>query len=76
VTAGDADAGTAGPGGAAMAEQVPAAGDLAAVERQLGRRPRAVCRVAHRCPCGLPDVVETAPRLPGGTPFPTLFYLT
>jgi uncharacterized protein len=54
----------------------PAAADLAAVERQLGRRPRAVRRVAHRCPCGLPDVVETAPRLPGGTPFPTLYYLT
>ena len=32
--------------------------------------------VAHRCPCGNPDVVETAPRLPDGTPFPTLFYLT
>jgi hypothetical protein len=32
--------------------------------------------VAHRCPCGLPDVVETFPRLPDGTPFPTLYYLT
>ncbi|HET9897741.1 MAG TPA: DUF501 domain-containing protein [Streptosporangiaceae bacterium] len=32
--------------------------------------------VAHRCPCGLPDVIETAPRLPDGTPFPTLYYLT
>jgi len=32
--------------------------------------------IAHRCPCGLPDVVQTAPRLPGGTPFPTLYYLT
>jgi hypothetical protein len=32
--------------------------------------------VAHRCPCELPDVVETAPRLDDGTPFPTLFYLT
>jgi hypothetical protein len=32
--------------------------------------------VAHRCPCGSPDVVETAPRLPDGTPFPTLYYLT
>ena len=53
-----------------------AASDLAAVEAQLGREPRGVLRVAHRCPCGLPDVVETAPRLPDGTPFPTLFYLT
>ncbi|MGN6177330.1 MAG: DUF501 domain-containing protein [Streptosporangiaceae bacterium] len=50
--------------------------DEAAVERQLGRPPRAVRRVAHRCPCGLPDVVETAPRLLDGTPFPTLYYLT
>ena len=30
----------------------------------------------HRCPCGAPDVIETAPRLPDGTPFPTVFYLT
>jgi hypothetical protein len=32
--------------------------------------------VAHRCGCGLPDVVETSPRLEDGTPFPTLYYLT
>ena len=32
--------------------------------------------VAHRCPCGRPDVVETSPRLADGTPFPTLYYLT
>jgi hypothetical protein len=32
--------------------------------------------IAHRCPCGLPDAVETSPRLPDGTPFPTLYYLT
>jgi hypothetical protein len=32
--------------------------------------------VAHRCPCGNPDVVQTSPRLPDGTPFPTLYYLT
>ena len=50
--------------------------DLAAVTAQLNRAPRAVRRVAHRCPCGLPDVVETEPRLPDGTPFPTLYYLT
>jgi uncharacterized protein len=50
--------------------------DLAAVGLQLGRRPRGVASIAHRCPCGLPDVVETAPRLPDGTPFPTLYYLT
>jgi hypothetical protein len=50
--------------------------DLAAVGAQLGRQPRGVRRVAHRCPCGAPDVVETEPRLPDGTPFPTLYYLT
>ena len=54
----------------------PKASDLAVVERQLGRLPRAVMAVAHRCECGQPDVVQTAPRLPDGTPFPTLFYLT
>jgi hypothetical protein len=32
--------------------------------------------VGHRCPCGLPDVVVTEPRLPEGTPFPTTYYLT
>jgi uncharacterized protein len=32
--------------------------------------------VAHRCPCGRPDVVVTAPRLDDGTPFPTTYYLT
>ena len=50
--------------------------DEAVVAEQLGRPPRGLRAVAHRCPCGLPDVVETAPRLPDGTPFPTLYYLT
>ena len=50
--------------------------EAAVVARQLGRPPRGLRRVAHRCPCGLPDVVETAPRLADGTPFPTLYYLT
>ncbi len=50
--------------------------DVRAVGAQLGREPRGVLGVAHRCPCGLPDVVETAPRLADGTPFPTLYYLT
>lgn len=50
--------------------------DEAAVAAQLGRRPRGLRAVAHRCGCGLPDVVETTPRLPDGTPFPTLYYLT
>ncbi|MDT4916606.1 MAG: exopolyphosphatase / guanosine-5-triphosphate,3-diphosphate pyrophosphatase [Pseudonocardiales bacterium] len=50
--------------------------DRRIVSRQLGRRPRAIRAVAHRCPCGNPDVIETSPRLPDGTPFPTLYYLT
>src|SRR3974377_643391 len=50
--------------------------DVEAVKAQLGREPRGLRAVAHRCPCGLPDVVETAPRLPDGSPFPTLYYLT
>ena len=50
--------------------------DLAAVAAQLRRTPRATRGVAHRCSCGLPDVVETSPRLHDGTPFPTLYYLT
>ncbi|NUO55970.1 MAG: DUF501 domain-containing protein [Hamadaea sp.] len=50
--------------------------DLDVVGRQLGRPPRGTRAVAHRCPCGNPDVVETTPRLDDGTPFPTLYYLT
>ena len=50
--------------------------DRRAVALQLSREPRAIRSVAHRCGCGLPDVVETNPRLEDGTPFPTLYYLT
>nr|WP_162824303.1 DUF501 domain-containing protein [Peterkaempfera bronchialis] len=70
----------AAPADAAPATPAAAAGvapaDIAAVAEQLGRVPRGLRAVAHRCPCGLPDVVETAPRLEDGTPFPTLYYLT
>ncbi|MGN9906339.1 DUF501 domain-containing protein [Phytohabitans sp. LJ34] len=58
-----------------MSEPATAA-DLDAVAAQLGRTPRGTRAVAHRCPCGLPAVVETRPRLADGTPFPTLYYLT
>ena len=50
--------------------------DEATIRAQLGRPPRAIHAVGHRCPCGNPDVVTTEPRLPDGTPFPTTFYLT
>ena len=43
---------------------------------QLGRPSRGVVGVAHRCPCGAPDVVQTEPRLPDASPFPTVYYLT
>lgn len=52
------------------------AADLEAVAAQLGREPRGVLEIAYRCPNGEPGVVMTAPRLPDGTPFPTLYYLT
>lgn len=50
--------------------------DLATMAAQLGREPRGCVEVAWRCPCGKPAVATTAPRLPGGTPFPTTYYLT
>jgi uncharacterized protein len=50
--------------------------DREVVAVQLGRTPRAMRTVAHRCPCGQPDVIETSPALADGTPFPTLYYLT
>ncbi|SRR6266571_5495068 len=50
--------------------------DLNVIAEQLGREPRGVRAVAFRCPCGLPCVIETRPRLDDGTPFPTLYYLT
>jgi hypothetical protein len=50
--------------------------DEAVIAAQLGRPPRSIHAVAHRCACGNPDVVATEPRLEDGTPFPTTFYLT
>ncbi len=52
------------------------ADDVAAVQAQLGRLPRSIHEIGHRCPCGNPDVVTTEPRLDDGTPFPTTYYLT
>src|SRR5262245_5849430 len=50
--------------------------DLAIVESQLGRPPRAFRRVAVRCPFGRPAVTEQSPFDRSGTPFPTQFWLT
>jgi len=60
----------------AIVSEPISAHDRAVVSAELGREARAVRAVAHRCPCGNPDVVETEPALPDGTPFPTLYYLT
>lgn len=59
------------PFGSAASEQ-----DIETLRAQLGRVPRGVWGIAARCICGRPLVVVTEPRLPDGTPFPTLFYLT
>jgi hypothetical protein len=50
--------------------------DRAVVERQLGRPPRALVRVAVRCPYGRPAVTEQAAFDERGEPFPTTFYAT
>lgn len=54
----------------------PTASEIAVVSAQLGRPARGVIGIAARCVCGNPTVVATAPRLPDGTPFPTLYYLS
>mgnify|MGYP003352680875 CR=1 FL=1 len=46
----------------------PSEADLKVIETQLGRTPRDVNRIAYRCPCGNPAVIETPPRLSDGTP--------
>jgi uncharacterized protein len=45
------------------------------IQHQIGRDVRGSVAVAARCRYGLPAVVRTAPRLPDGTPFPTLYWL-
>jgi hypothetical protein len=50
--------------------------DLAVVERQLGRAPRAFRGVAMRCPFGAPAVIEQEPFDSSGSPFPTQFWLS
>jgi len=54
----------------------PTDADVAVVSQQLGRPARGVIGIAARCVCGNPTVVATSPRLPDGTPFPTLYYLS
>lgn len=54
----------------------PTAQDLEKVAAQLGRTPRGVLTVSYWTPDGEPGAIVTAPKLPDGTPFPTLYYLT
>lgn len=54
----------------------PSAEELLTLADQLGRPARGVRAIVARCPAGHPAVVETEPRLPDGTPFPTTYYLT
>ncbi|AYF98427.1 DUF501 domain-containing protein [Protaetiibacter intestinalis] len=54
----------------------PTEAEIAVVSQQLGRPARGVVGIAARCVCGNPTVVATSPRLPDGTPFPTLYYLS
>ncbi len=49
--------------------------DREAFSSQLGRPPRGILAVAYRCAHQVPAVVQTAPRLEDGTPFPTMYYL-
>ena len=50
--------------------------DRAAVERQLGRPPRAFRQVVVRCPFGHPAITEQNAFDDSGEPFPTTFWLT
>lgn len=63
------------PGWAASLPEASAAERLL-IERELGRAVRGSVAVAARCRYGLPAVVRTSPRLPDGTPFPTLYWLS
>ena len=54
----------------------PSSDDVETIRAQLGRTPRGLLGVAVRSPGGVPVVIVTDPLLPGGSPFPTFYYLT
>jgi uncharacterized protein len=62
------------PGWAAGLPEAPPA-DRRLIEAEIGRDVRGSVAVAARCRYGLPAVVRTAPLLPDGAPFPTLYWL-
>jgi hypothetical protein len=47
-----------------------------AIERQLGRPPRALAGIAARCAHGGPSVIAQRPYDESGAPFPTTFWLS
>jgi hypothetical protein len=47
-----------------------------AIERQLGRPPRALAGIAARCAHGGPSVIAQRPYDEAGAPFPTTFWLS
>jgi uncharacterized protein len=50
--------------------------DREAIERQLGRPPRALAGVAARCSLGGPSVIAQRPYDEAGMPFPTTLWLS
>jgi hypothetical protein len=56
--------------------ECPTARDREAIERQLGRPPRALAGVAARCAHGGPSVIAQRPYDAAGVPFPTTFWLS
>lgn len=50
--------------------------ERAVISHQIGRPARGRSAVVHRCAWGLPTAIRVDPRLPDGTPFPTLFWQT
>ena len=60
----------------ARTAELMTAADEAAITAQLQRQARGAAGIAYRCPCGKPAVMATQPRLPDGSPFPTMYYLT
>lgn len=55
---------------------VPPLDDFSAAAAQLGRPVRGATRAVRRCHLSLPVVLEVAPLLPNGRPFPTLYWLS
>jgi hypothetical protein len=51
-------------------------GDREAIERQLGRPPRALAGVVARCALGGPSVIAQRPYDEAGMPFPTTLWLS